>query len=149
MQELKVRLAFSRFPSQFTCDGDNASPRVEIDGGMGTCLAMIVDDPDAVRGTFTHWVIWNVVPVGPIPENLPKVERMTHPIAAVQGRNSRNWIGYTGPCPPDDVPHRYFFKVYVLDTMLGLLPGSSKADLEVAMRGHVLQKGETMATYVR
>ena len=149
IEELKVKLEFSKFPSQFTCDGANTSPKVEITGGKGMCLAMILDDPDAPSGTFTHWVIWNVVPVGTIPENMPREKFITHPIAAVQGKNSGSRIGYTGPCPPGHNPHRYFFKVYVLDKMLTLLPGSGKAELEAAMEGHVLQKGETIATYVR
>ena len=148
-EELKVRLEFSKFPSQFTCDGANTSPRVEITGGKGMCLAMILDDPDAPSGTFTHWVIWNIVPIGTIPENMPREKLITHPIAAVQGKNSGSRIGYTGPCPPGHTPHRYFFKVYALDKMLNLLPGSGKAELEAAMEGHVLQKAETMATYVR
>jgi hypothetical protein len=113
------------------------------------CLALILDDPDAPSGTFTHWVIWNIVPVGTIPENIPKEKLMTHPISAVQGKNSFSRIGYGGPCPPGHNPHRYFFKVYVLDHMLNLVPGSNKADLEAAMAGHVLQKGEAMATYGR
>ncbi len=149
MEVLKVKLDFTHFPSHFTCDGANTSPKVEITGGKGTCLAMILDDPDAPRGTFTHWVIWNVVPVGSIPENLSKEQVIAHPIQAVQGRNSGNRMGYTGPCPGDGRPHRYFFKVYVLDKMLNLPPGSSKEELETAMAGHVLQKGEAMATYVR
>jgi Raf kinase inhibitor-like YbhB/YbcL family protein len=149
MQELTVKLEFSKFPSQFTCDGANTSPRVEITGAKGMCLAMIIDDPDAPSGTFTHWVIWNIVPVGTIPENMPREKLITHPISAVQGMNSGSRIGYTGPCPPGHNPHRYFFKVYVLDKMLNLAPGSKKAELEAAMEGHVLQTGEAMATYVR
>ena len=149
MEELQIKLGFSKFPSQFTCDGANTSPKVEITGGKGMCLAMILDDPDAVSGTFTHWVIWNVVPVGTIPENMPREKLITHPISAVQGKNSSSRIGYTGPCPPGHKPHRYFFKVYILDKMLNILPGSSKADLESAMAGHILQSGETMATYER
>jgi Raf kinase inhibitor-like YbhB/YbcL family protein len=149
MDELKVRLDFSKFPHQFTCDGANTSPKVEITGGKGMCLAMILDDPDAPSGTFTHWVIWNVVPVGTIPENMPRDKMITHPISAVQGMNSGARMGYTGPCPPGNHPHRYFFKVYVLDKMLNIPTGSKKADLERAMEGHVLQKAETMATYVR
>jgi Raf kinase inhibitor-like YbhB/YbcL family protein len=90
-----------------------------------------------------------VVPVGTIPENIQREKLITHPIAAVQGKNSGSRIGYTGPCPPGDNPHRYIFKVFVLDKMLNLLPGADKAELEAAMKGHVLQKGEAMATYVR
>ena len=149
LEELKVKLDFSRFPSQFTCDGANTSPKIEITGGKGMCLAMILDDPDAHSGTFTHWVIWNVVPAGTIPENMPREKLITHPISAIQGKNSGSRIGYTGPCPPGENPHRYFFKVYSLDKMLNLVPGSTKAELEAAMQGHILQKGEAMATYVR
>jgi hypothetical protein len=80
---------------------------------------------------------------------MPREKLITHPIAAIQGKNSGNRIGYTGPCPPGHTPHRYFFKAYVLDKMLNLPPGSSKAELEAAMEGHILQRGETVATYVR
>jgi Raf kinase inhibitor-like YbhB/YbcL family protein len=149
MDELKVRLDFAKFPSQFTCDGANTSPKVEITGAKGMCLAMILDDPDAPAGTFTHWVIWNIVPTASIPENMPREKQISHPISAVQGKNSGSRIGYTGPCPPGHNPHRYYFKVYSLDKMLNLAPGSTKAELEAAMAGHVLQHGEALATYGR
>ena len=111
------------------------------------CLAMILDDPDAPSGTYTHWVIWNVVPVGTIPENIPREKLITHPISAVQGKNTGARVGYTGPCPPGHNPHRYFFKVYVLDKMLNIIPGSTKAELEAAMEGHILGQTDLTAKY--
>ncbi len=145
----KGQTGFQQVPVPVHLRRSEHFPKVEITGAKGMCMAMILDDPDAPSGTFTHWVIWNIVPLGSIPENMPREKHITHPIAAVQGMNSGSRIGYTGPCPPGDKPHRYFFKVYVLDKMLNVTPGAKKADLEAAMEGHVVQSGEAMATYVR
>jgi len=131
----------------------NVSPRIEIFGLSGISnvksTVIILDEPDAPRGTFSHWIIWNMMPVNAIPGNIPKVISVTTPINAVQGVNSGGKIGYMGPCPPPGKPHRYFLKVYGLDTMLDLKPGSTKSALENAMKGHVLLQGEAMATYRR
>ena len=108
-----------------------------------------MDDPDAPRGTFTHWVIWNILPANVISGDIPNVNNVNTPIEAVQGINSAGKIGYFGPCPPPGKPHRYFLKVYGLDTMLDLKPGSNKSALENAMKEHVLLQGEAMATYHR
>ncbi len=148
---IEVQLEFSQFPKDYTCDGKDKSPKLVLKNlpPETKTLAIIVDDPDAPIGIFTHWVIWNITPTDEIPENLPKEKEFSSPIAARQGVNDFRRIGYNGPCPPRGKPHRYYFKVYALDTSLDLKPGASKKDLEKAMEGHILDQGEAMATYQR
>lgn len=149
MKNLEVKLGFSQVPVDYTCDGRDASPEIEIHGLNATSVAIIVDDPDAPIGTFTHWVIWNIEPTDFVPADIPNDPTLVKPIKAVQGSNTAGKIGYMGPCPPKGKPHRYYFKVYGLDKMLNLKPGATKSDLENAMKGHILQQGEAMATYGR
>jgi Raf kinase inhibitor-like YbhB/YbcL family protein len=149
MQKLDVNLGFEQVPDENTCEGKNISPMMEIRGLNATSMAVILVDPDAPSGLFTHWIIWNVKPLEIIPEAIPASATVTDPISAVQGKNSFGKIGYLGPCPPPGTPHRYLFSVYGLDKMLDLQPGASRQDLEKAMEGHILQKGEAMATYGR
>ncbi len=146
---LSVELDFSEFPAEHTCDGADVSPELRIGGAEGAeALAIIMDDPDAPGGTFTHWVVWNLAP-GDVPANLPKQGMVEAPVRAVQGLNDFGRVGYAGPCPPPGKPHRYFFRVYALDTLLELEPGASREELESAMKGHVLAYGEAVATYGR
>jgi len=149
MKNLEVKLGFSQVPVDCTCDGRDASPKIEIHGLNATSFAIIVDDPDAPMGTFTHWVIWNIEPMDFVPSDISNDPTLLKPIKAVQGSNSAGRIGYMGPCPPKGKPHRYYFNVYGLDKMLNLKPGATKSDLENAMKGHILQQGEAMATYQR
>ena len=149
MQKLDVNLGFEQVPDENTCEGKNISPMMEIRGANSTSMAVIVVDPDAPSGSFTHWIIWNVKPLEIIPEGIPGSSTVTDPISAVQGKNSFGKIGYLGPCPPPGTLHRYLFSVYRLDKMLDLQPGASRQDLEKAIEGHILQKGEAMATYGR
>lgn len=151
LTELDVKLGFSKFPVRYTCDGEDISPKIEIYGVSDEVksLAIIVDDPDAPLGTFNHWVIWNIKPTNTIPEGIPKEHVLTDPIEAVQGKNDFGKIGYNGPCPPPGKAHRYFFKVYALDTLLDLKAGSTKKELEKAIEGHILQYGEAVAMYGR
>jgi len=110
-------------------------------------LALIVDDPDAPRGAFVHWVIYNLPPdTRRLPEDVPN-ER-TLPSGALQGKNGAGSIGYTGPCPPSGT-HRYFFKIYALDTELDLGARATKEEVASAMEGHVLAKGHLLGTYQR
>jgi len=129
-------------PSKYSCDGDEVNPPLKIDGvpqGAKT-LALIIDDPDAPRGTFDHWIVWNIPSGGKIDENS---------IPGTQGLNSGDQQNYIGMCPPSGT-HRYFFKVYALDTSLDLKPNiTRKKDLEKAMQGHVLAKGELIGLYRR
>jgi len=136
-------------PKQYTCDGINISPPLEWTGVPKTAktLAIICDDPDAPAGTWVHWVLYNLPAdkIGLI-ENTPATEAL--PGGGMQGTNDFNKIGYGGPCPPSGT-HRYYFKVYALDSELPLRPGVTKADLEKAMEGHVVTQGQLMGKYGR
>ena len=149
MKSLVVKLGFDRIPDEYTCQGMDVSPRIEIQGLNATSLAVIVDDPDAPSASFTHWLIWNIPPTDVIPKAIAKSATLKEPFRALQGTNDFGEIGYAGPCPPPGKPHRYFFRAFGLDRMLNLPAGASVADLEKAMQGHVLQKGEAVATFGR
>jgi Raf kinase inhibitor-like YbhB/YbcL family protein len=149
MERVTVHLDFKEFPREHTCDGRNRSPRVRIEGAKGTTMALIMDDPDAPRGTWVHWVIWNMPVVSEIPAEFPKARNTEIPFHSMQGSNSGRGIGYDGPCPPPGKPHRYYVKIVVLDARLDLSPGATADELRSAMEGHVLQIGETMAMYGR
>ncbi|HEY4518644.1 MAG TPA: YbhB/YbcL family Raf kinase inhibitor-like protein [Candidatus Paceibacterota bacterium] len=137
-------------PALFTCDGDNTSPSLEwSDMPAGTqSFALIVDDPDIpdfVKDkmgieVFDHWVLFN------IPSSISKIDRGVS--VGVQGANTTGKPGYTGPCPPDR-EHRYFFKLYALDAMLDLSAGASRAEIESAMAGHVLEQASLLGRYER
>jgi len=129
-------------PARYTCDGGDISPELiigQIPEGSRT-LAVIMDDPDAPRGTWVHWLVWN------IPAATRVIAENSLPPGAIQGRNSWQRNGYGGPCPPSGT-HHYVFKVYALDAALALPPASTKADLEQAMQGHILAQGELIGTY--
>ena len=148
---LKVSFPFESFPKKYTCDGEDVSPPIEISGVSeeAKSIAIIMDDPDAPHGVFTHWVIWNIpANVSLIPEGIPAEPVISEPISAVQGKNDFNRIGYGGPCPPFGV-HKYRIRVYVLDTFLNLEPGATKEELKNAMKGHVLQYALVTASYGR
>ena len=123
-----------RIPAKYTCNGQNVNPPLRIeDIPPGTqSIAIIVDDPDAPGKTFIHWLIWDIEPTNEIAEN-------TAP--GTQGRTDFGKSAYGGPCPPSGT-HRYFFRVYALGTTLGVAEGSSRADLERAMKGHTLAEAE-------
>lgn len=128
-------------PVKYTCDGKNVSPPLTInDIPKGTkSLVLIVDDPDAPIGTWDHWVVWNIPPQNRIPENS---------VPGTEGINSFLQHNYGGPCPPSGT-HRYFFKVYALDTTLDLDRKAKKREVEKAMGNHVLAKGEIVGLYKR
>jgi len=137
-------------PKKYTCDGADLSPALFwTDMPAGTqSLALIADDPDAPAGTWTHWVIWNIPAKRTgLAENVLKTETLAD--GTRQGRNDFRRIGYGGPCPPAGKPHRYFFRLYALDNKLDLRAGSSRAELERAMSGHVLSQAEVMGKYGR
>ncbi len=138
-------------PKEYTCDGDDTNPPIyvgKIPEGTKS-LVVIVDDPDAPGGTFTHWIAWNIPPLGEVPPWIPKKGETDEPIHIVQGRNDFGRIGYNGPCPPPGKAHHYHFKVYALDKELGLKPGSGRDELEREMKGHVLAWGELVGLYQR
>jgi len=137
-------------PKKFTGEGEDVSPPLKwSDPPAGTkSLALICDDPDAPRGTWVHWVLWGLKPSArSLPEDVKKDKEL--PDGIKQGNNSWPSIGYRGPMPPPGRPHRYYFKLYALDTELSLKPGATKPELEKAMEGHILAKGETMGRYKR
>ena len=136
-------------PSTYTCDGRDISPPLGwTDPPVGTkSFALISDDPDAPMGTWVHWVIWNIPAAArSLEENQPKKDSL--PSGARQGTTDFRRIGYGGPCPPSGT-HRYFFKLYALDTTLELPSSTTKKDLEKAMQGHVLMQAELMGKYRR
>jgi Raf kinase inhibitor-like YbhB/YbcL family protein len=140
----------SEIPKKFTCDGNNVSPALNWKGvsRAARSLALIADDPDAPGGTWTHWLLWNLpVTLTSLQEGLSAREKFEN--GAVQGQNDFSRAGYGGPCPPPGKPHRYFFKLYELDATLALRPGSSRKELERAMKGHILSQTEWMGRYGR
>jgi Raf kinase inhibitor-like YbhB/YbcL family protein len=136
-------------PSKYTCDGEDVSPSLQWgDPPPGTqSFALIMDDPDAPAGTWVHWVLYGLpaqartLPVGVVPD-AELADGGRH------GKNSWGRSGYGGPCPPSGT-HRYFFKLYALDTMLDLDPGASKEQLLQAMEGHIVAQAELMGMYSR
>jgi len=131
-------------PSKYTCDGEDVSPPLVFADvpNDAKSLVLINDDPDAPRGTWVHWTMWNIDPtVREVPEN-------TVPPASVEGTTSFGKPGYGGPCPPSGT-HRYFFKLYALDTLLDLAPETDAATLEKAMDGHILAQAELIGLYQR
>lgn len=135
-------IAFSHggyIPPRYSCEGENINPPLEISDlpKETASLAIIMEDPDAQKSTFTHWVVWNIEPHEPIAENS---------VPGISGNNSSGKTGYTGPCPPSG-SHRYFFRIYALNTHLNLEPGSGKNALQTAMQGHMLASGELMGHY--
>ena len=136
-------------PTKYTCDGDGVSPPLQwTEPPAGTkSVALIVDDTDAPRSTFVHWVFYGLSPdKRRLPEGVPVDERPA--AGGVNGKNSAGGSGYTSPCPPSG-SHRYFFRLYALDSELSAAPGLSKEQLLQAMDGHILAQGELMGTYAR
>ena len=149
-EEEIMRLESSAFkhsesiPKKYTCDGENINPELLIrDVPDGTkSLALIVDDLDAPVGLWVHWVVWNISPETKI------IKEHSVPKGAMEGATSAGKPGYRGPCPPDG-EHRYFFKLYALDTEINLPPDADKDSLEEEMVGHVLDKAELIGLYSR
>ena len=127
-------------PKKFTCQERDVNPTLMIaDVPAGTkSLALIMDDPDAPMGTWVHWVVFDILPT--------TKEIKEASIPGKQGMNTFGRLNYGGPCPPSGT-HRYFFKLYALDTLLDLKEGVNKNDLEKAMAGHTLQKTELIGLY--
>ena len=132
----------AEIPAKFTCNGANVNPELKISGvpNQATSLVLIVDDPDAPHGLFTHWIVWN------IDLKMTDVAENSAPAGGIQGTNDFGKRNYGGPCPPSGT-HRYFFKIFALDTKLELKPSARRAELDAAMKGHVLAQGELMGRY--
>ena len=133
----------ANIPSKFTCDGADTSPPLQIaDIPSGAkSLALIVDDPDAPSGLFTHWIVWNMTP------QTSGIGEGSTP-NGVQGTNDFGKSGYGGPCPPSGT-HRYYFKIFALDRELNLPFGAKRGQLDAAMKSHVVAQGELMGRYSR
>jgi len=131
-------------PQKYTCDGDDVNPPLRIENvpSGAKSLALIVDDPDAPRGTWVHWVIWNIAP------DIKEIREQSVPSGAIEGMNDFRKRSYGGPCPPSGT-HRYFFKLYALDVSLNLDANTNKADLERAMKGHIVGQAELIGLYMR
>lgn len=132
-----------KIPLKYTCDGEDISPPLQfVDVPKeAASLALVMDDPDAPMGTFDHWVVWNVL------ASTTTIEEGKEP-EGIQGMTGFGRKGYGAPCPPSG-EHRYFFKLYALDTELDLPEGSSKGGLEKAMEGHVIEQATLMGKYSR
>jgi Raf kinase inhibitor-like YbhB/YbcL family protein len=136
-------------PVKYTCDGDDVSPPLEWgDPPQGTqSFVLVNDDPDAPVGIWDHWILFNLPDLArSLPEGVPSVAEL--PDGSRQGQNSWRRLGYGGPCPPSGT-HRYFFKLYALDTDLDLASGANKNQLLQAMEGHILGQAELMGEYSR
>jgi Raf kinase inhibitor-like YbhB/YbcL family protein len=148
--ETKAFLKGGDIPSKYTCSGSDVSPALSWRGAPQETksFALIVDDPDAPSGTFTHWVVYDL-PAGAqqLAENVSKTDDLSG--GGRQGRNDFRRSGYGGPCPPPGNPHRYFFRLYALNTLLNLPTGASRRDVESAMRGHVVAQAELMGKFGR
>jgi len=137
-------------PKKHTCDGADASPPLAwTDPPAGTkTLALVCDDPDAPAGTWVHWVLWDMPPATrSLPEGVPSQAKLED--GTRQGTNDFKKTGYGGPCPPPGAPHRYFFKLFAVDTVVGLAPGGTKVALEKAIEGHTLGRAELTGRYGR
>jgi Raf kinase inhibitor-like YbhB/YbcL family protein len=140
----------ANIPRKYTCEGADVSPELHwTSPPAGTqSFALIADDPDAPVGTWTHWVLFDLPSqTASLAENVPKVDEL--PGGGFQGRNDFRKVGYGGPCPPAGKAHRYFFKLYALDSKLNLKPGATKQEVERAMQGHILGQAEWMGKYQR
>jgi Raf kinase inhibitor-like YbhB/YbcL family protein len=136
-------------PAKYACTGRNISPALAWnEPPVGTqSFALIADDPDAPMGTWVHWVLFNIqADRRSLEEDLPVTGKNIDPEAIFVGRNSSGKIGYDGPCPPSGT-HRYYFKLYALDTLISLLPGATKEQVLREMDGHILAQGELMGTF--
>jgi len=129
-------------PKKYTCGGENINPPLAISSvpNNARSLVLIVDDPDAPSGVWTHWLVWNInVQTKEIKEN-------SLPEGAILGTNDFGQTNYGGPCPPSGT-HRYFFKIYALDVMLNLSQGAKRPQLEQAMINHIIDQGELVGKY--
>ncbi len=156
VKTMEIKLTSTAFkegeniPSKYTCEGVNISPELKWKDSIkeARTYAIILDDPDAPGGDFVHWVIYN------IPSNIYELHEDITPTRNIpdevmQGTNSFGRIGYRGPCPPEGNAHRYFFRIYALDTALHLKDGAEKYQLEKAMQGHIIAQGKLMGMYKR
>ncbi len=154
-KKMEIKIESSAFkegeliPSKYTCGGENISPALKWSGvpaGART-LVLIADDPDAPAGTWVHWVVYNIPPdANGLKENIPHDKKF--PDGMMQGTNDFGKTGYGGPCPPSGT-HRYYFKLYAVDTLLKIEPGAFKKDILKMIDKHILAEGRLMGRYKR
>lgn len=140
-----------KIPSKYTCDGQGVNPELNFLDvpSSAVSLVLIVDDPDAPNGTFTHWVVYNINP------RVNKVSENSVPEGGMLGLTSLGKPGFVGPCPPpasqrgESGTHRYFFKLYALDTKLILMENVSKEEVEITMGGHIITNSQIIGLYGR
>jgi hypothetical protein len=133
-----------KIPKKYTCDGSNMNPPLRIENVPSNTksLALVFDDIDAPRGTYVHWILWNIGP------DTREIKENSVPEGAVQGLNDFKKRHYGGPCPPGRA-HKYVFRIYALDTLLKLNPDLTKRDLEKAMEDHIISRAQLMGVYKR
>lgn len=133
-----------RIPAKYTCDGENVNPLLKIEDvtEKAKSLVLIMDDPDAPKGIWVHWTVWNIDPA------IKEIAENDVPAGAMEGLTDFGKPGYGGPCPHSGT-HRYLFKLYALDMVLDLPPKSKKADIEKTMKGHILEQTELIGLYSR
>jgi len=149
-QEFDMEITSSAFldnhhiPAKYTCDGENVNPALTFKNvpKEAVSLVLIVEDPDAPRGTFVHWTVWNIDPKTEV------IKERSVPEGAVEGITDFGRQGYGGPCPPWGT-HRYFFQLYALDTILALEPSANPTNLKRAIEGHILEEAELVGLYSR
>lgn len=131
-------------PTQYTCDGENINPPLTISNipQNTKSLVLIIDDPDAPSGIWNHWLVWNISP------QTSQIEKDSTPKDATVGTNDFGNTNYDGPCPPSGA-HRYFFKIFALDTILNLPSSAKRNELDNAIKNHILDKGEVIGIYTR
>ncbi|OHA13396.1 MAG: hypothetical protein A2909_01795 [Candidatus Tagabacteria bacterium RIFCSPLOWO2_01_FULL_39_11] len=143
----------SMIPAKYTCDGENINPSLKISSVPkdAKSLVLIVDDPDATRGyTWLHWTVWNIDPL------TKEIEENSVPEKGVEGITDFGESGWGGPCPPASPnqgepsgSHRYFFKLYALDNVLELPPGTPLSEVQRMMNSHILDQTELIGLYSR
>lgn len=133
-----------KIPAKYTCDGENINPPLEISDipENTVSLALIVDDPDAPRGLWSHWLVWNIDPA------TKEIAENSMPAGAMQGKTDSGRMSYSGPCPSRGT-HHYFFSIYALNTKLNLLQDTNEAGLKKAIEDHILASGELIGLYNR
>ena len=133
-----------QIPVRYTCDGEDISPPLEFLSvpSNARSLLLIIDDPDSPSRVWTHWILWNISP------DMREIEEGTSPEGAEEGINDFGNCGYGGPCPHSGT-HKYQFKLYALDTLISLSPGSTKGEVEETVKGHIIDKALLVGLYSR
>jgi len=137
-----------RIPDRYTCKAENHSPPLIWNpvGKPVKSWALVVEDPSAARGVFTHWLIYNIpAEITSLPEAVPTLQKLQN--GALQGQNDAMKVGYTGPCPPPGPVHYYHFNLYALDSLLSLPAGASPKQVREAIRGHIISQGKLVGMY--